>query len=313
MNHYLGIDIGGTFVKGVLIDENGKILSDGSVPTGCSGGGDNMCENIGALCADLQSRAHVTAVSAGVGCAGMIAADGTVVFAGNLGLKNYPLAKKLSALLNIPVTVTNDANAAALGEAVFGAGKGYADSVFITLGTGVGGGIIIGGKLFQGGNNAGAEVGHMVIVHGGEKCTCGRRGCFEAYSSATALIKATKAAMKDNPSSAMWQCGGLEQVTGKTAFDYSESDGAAKEVLDGYIYHLACGIINLANIFRPQAVILGGGVAEQGERLIVPLQERLDKKIFGGQSYAPVKIVKASLGNLAGALGAAAACRGARP
>ncbi|MDE7256652.1 MAG: ROK family protein [Clostridia bacterium] len=305
MNYYLGIDIGGTFVKGVLTDENGKILCDGSVPTGCADGGDCMCGNIGALCADLQSRANVKAVAAGVGCAGMIAEDGAVVFAGNLGLANFPLAKKLSALLNMPVKVTNDANAAALGEAVFGAGKGYSDSVFITLGTGVGGGIIIGGKLFQGGKNAGAEVGHMVIVHGGEKCTCGRRGCFEAYSSATALIKATKAAMEEDSSSAMWRCGGPDKVTGRTAFDYAECDAAAKMTVDGYIYHLACGIINLANIFRPQAVILGGGVAEQGERLIAPLQERLDKKIFGGQGYAPVKIVKASLGNLAGALGAA--------
>ncbi len=305
MKHYLGIDIGGTFIKGVLVDGNGKIICDGSVPTGCGSGGDTMCKNIASLCADLQSSAGVSAVAVGVGCAGMIAEDGTVVFAGNLGLNNFPLAKKLSALLNMHVSVTNDANAAALGEAVFGAGKGYSDSVFITLGTGVGGGIIIGGKLFQGGKNVGAEIGHTVINHGGEKCTCGRKGCFEAYSSATALIRDTKRAMEEDKSSAMWKCGGLDKVTGKTAFDYADGDSAAKKVVEGYIYNLACGIINLANVFRPQAVILGGGVAEQGDRLIAPLQERLDKKIFGGQSYAPVKIVKASLGNLAGALGAA--------
>ncbi len=304
MKHYLGIDVGGTFVKGVLADGNGKILCDGKAPTGCADGGDAMCKNIAALCADLQSRAGVKACAAGVGCAGMIAEDGTVIFAGNLNLKNYPLAKRLSALINLPVTVTNDANAAALGEAAFGAGKGYSDSVFITLGTGVGGGIIIGGKLFQGGKNVGAEIGHTVIKHGGERCTCGRRGCFEAYSSATALIRDTKRAMEENRSSAMWGCGGLDNVTGKTAFDYSDSDPAAKRVVEDYIYNLACGIINLANVFRPQAIILGGGVAEQGDRLIAPLQERLDKKIFGGQGYAPVKIVKAGLGNLAGALGA---------
>ena len=205
----------------------------------------------------------------------------------------------------MPVTVTNDANAAALGEAAFGAGKEYSDSVFITLGTGVGGGIIMGGKLFAGGKNVGAEIGHMVIKHGGEKCTCGRKGCFEAYSSATALIRDTRRAMEEDKTSALWKCGGLDKVTGRTAFDFCESDETAKKVVDGYIYDLACGIINLANIFRPQAVILGGGIAEQGERLIVPLQERLDAKVFGGQGYAPVKIVKASLGNLAGALGSA--------
>ncbi|MDE6790573.1 MAG: ROK family protein, partial [Clostridia bacterium] len=195
--------------------------------------------------------------------------------------------------------------AAALGEAAYGAGKDYSDSVFITLGTGVGGGIIINGKLFQGGKNVGAEIGHTVIIHGGEKCTCGRKGCFEAYSSATALIKFTRAAMEEDESSAMWKTYTPDTVTGRTAFDYADCDDTAKRVVDGYIYNLACGIINLANVFRPQAVILGGGVAEQGERLIAPLQERLDAKIFGGQSYAPVKIVKATLGNLAGALGAA--------
>lgn len=310
MKYYLGIDIGGTFVKGVLADESGKILADGSVPTGAEDGGGNMCENIASLCADLQKRAGVKACAAGAGCPGMISEDGAVLFAGNLGLKNFPLKARLSDLLKMPVTVTNDANAAALGEAAFGAGKSFSDSVFITLGTGVGGGIIIGGRLFTGGKNAGAEIGHMVIKHGGEKCTCGRRGCFEAYSSATALIRDTRKAMEEDKSSAMWKCGGPDKVTGKTAFDYAESDPAAKKVVDEYIYDLACGIINLANIFRPQAVILGGGVAEQGEKLIVPLQERLDKKIFGGQGYAPVKIVKASLGNLAGALGASAACRG---
>ena len=309
MNYFLGIDIGGTFVKGVLINEKGKVLCDGSVPTGCADGGENMCKNIAALCSDLKSRAGVEPIAAGVGCPGMIAEDGTVLFAGNLGLDNFPLAKKLSALLNMPVTVTNDANAAALGESVFGAGKDYNNSVFITLGTGVGGGIILGGRLFEGGMGVGAEIGHMVIIHGGEKCTCGRKGCFEAYSSATALIRETRRAMEEDKSSAMWSVGGLDKVTGKTAFDFADSDAAAKKVVDGYIYNLACGIINLANIFRPQVVILGGGVAEQGERLIAPLQERLDAKIFGGQGYAPVKIVKASLGNLAGALGAAAVVR----
>ncbi|MDE7087756.1 MAG: ROK family protein, partial [Clostridia bacterium] len=183
MKYYLGMDVGGTAVKGVLIDGLGKIYAQGSVPTGCEGGGDEICANIVNLCTRLQQQSGVTACAVGVGCAGMIGEDGSVVFAGNLGLKNYPLAANLSAALNLPVKVTNYANAAALGEAVFGAGKDYKDSVFITLGTGVGGGIIIGGKIFEGGKGVGAEIGHMVIKHGGEKCTCGRKGCFEAYSS----------------------------------------------------------------------------------------------------------------------------------
>lgn len=308
MKYYLGIDVGGTFVKGVLADEGGNVINSGSIPTGCEGGGDAICNNIVALCRDLQGGADKNVCAVGVACAGMISEEGSVVFAGNLGLKNFPLASKLSAQLSLPVRLANDANAAALGEAVFGAGKGYTDSVFITLGTGVGGGIIVGGKLFTGGMGVGAEVGHTVIKHGGEKCTCGRRGCFEAYSSATALIRDTKRAMLEHTESAMWSCGGLDKVTGKTAFDYADRDETAKKVVEEYIYNLACGVINLANVFRPQAVILGGGVAGQGDRLIVPLQEKLNAKIFGGQTYAPVKIVKAQLGNLAGSLGAVALC-----
>lgn len=305
MKYYLGIDVGGTSVKGVIADESGHIVADGSVPThSVEGGGNTLCNDIAGLCKDLEECANVTAEAAGVSCAGMIAEDGTVVFAGNLNLKDFPLSERLQSLLKIPVKVINDANAAALGEAAYGAGKNYSDSIFITLGTGVGGGIITDGKLFTGGHGVGAEIGHIVINHGGKLCTCGRRGCFEAYASATALIRDTKEAMEGDKGSSMWNGYDLSTVNGKTAFEYADEDEAAAKVVENYIWNLACGIINLANIFRPQAIILGGGVAEQGERLIVPLQKRLDAKIFGGQKYAPVKIVKASLGTLAGALGA---------
>ncbi len=305
MGFYLGIDIGGTSVKGVLADGSGNVVADGSVPTRCvQGGGDLLCGDIAALCKTLETRAGVNASAAGVSCAGMIASDGRVVFAGNLNLKNFPLAERLEGLLKIPVKVTNDANAAALGEAAYGAGKNYSDSIFITLGTGVGGGIIIGGKLFGGGMGVGAEIGHMVINRGGRQCTCGRRGCFEAYSSATALIRDTREAMEEDAGSLMWKGYDLSAVNGKTAFEYCDADPAAAKVIENYIQNLACGIINLANVFRPQAIILGGGIAEEGDRLIVPLQKRLDEGIFGGQDYAPVKIVKATLGTRAGALGA---------
>ena len=306
MKTYFGIDVGGTAIKGICADEHGKIIAENSVPTGVEGGGESICANITKLIKMLEDSSKKKAKTVGIGCAGMIASDGSVVFAGNLSLSNFPLAKRVSELTGAKVKVTNDANAAALGEAKFGAGKQYKDSVFLTIGTGIGGGIIIDGKLFEGGKSVGAEVGHMVIVHGGRECTCGRKGCFEAYSSATALIKQTAKAMSENPESAMWKTYTIDTVCGKTAFDYLDSDESAKKVVEDYIYNFACGITNLANIFRPQVVILGGGVSAQGERLIAPLQERLDKKIFGGQGYAPVKIVKASLGNNAGALGAAA-------
>ena len=307
---YIGVDIGGTTVKGIITDGNGGILSEGSVATLKGNNGKDLCGCIIKLVNHLIDASGFDKSSfagVGIGCPGLIdSKNGTVVFSGNLNIKNYPLANSLSDALGTEVKITNDANAAALGEAKFGAGKKYSDSILITLGTGVGGGIVIDGKLFEGGNSAGTEIGHTVIVEGGESCTCGRKGCFEAYASATALIRQTQRAMNDNKNSRMWEKYTPETVTGKTAFDYAESDAAARAVVDSYIKYLACGIINLANVFRPQVVMLGGGVSEQKEKLTNPLQKILDKEVFAGQTYAPVKIITASLGNRAGAFGAAA-------
>ncbi len=302
---YLGLDIGGTFVKGVIIDKYGKVYAEGNVLTDLSdvaGSGAELAEKLvrgaGVVFSEIKC--------AGVCCPGMIDDKGNVIFAGNLNLKNYPLKKLISEKLNMPVRVCNDANAAALGEAKFGAGKDTKDSVLITLGTGVGGGIIIGGKLFEGYKSAGAEIGHMVIECGGDLCTCGRRGCFEAYCSATALTAATKAAMEDDTASAMWKSYSLENADGRAAFEYMDCDRSARRVVEKYISYLACGITNICNIFRPQVIIIGGGVAAQGSRLITPLQQAVDKEIFGGVGFAPVKIVCAELGPKAGAFGAAA-------
>lgn len=304
MSLRIGIDVGGTNIKGVLLDGRQK-TAELSLPTNV-----NFIDgDIAAMCAELlaQAGADKSSVS-GVGIAfpGTIdSARGRVVFAGNLKLRDYPIAEKVRALLNLPVKVVNDANAAALGEAKCGAGKKYSDSVFVTIGTGVGGGVIIGGKLFEGFGSAGTEIGHMTIVCGGDKCTCGRRGCFEAYASASALEKRVRWAMEEDAGSAMWQSASHLTATCKTAFDYADCDQTAKEVLDWYIKRLGCGLVSLANIFRPQAIIIGGGISAQGEKLIQPLRKLLDKEIFGGQSYAPVEIVAATLGNEAGAYGAA--------
>lgn len=308
--NYIGIDVGGTTIKGAAINGLGEIVCEESVETPKSGEGDQLQKNIVALvnklivkCGGLKS----SFVGVGIGCPGLIDSNrGEIVFAGNLGLSYYPLVKTVSESLAMPVKITNDANAAALGEAKFGAGKKYNDSILVTLGTGVGGGIVIDGKLFEGGNSAGTEIGHMVIVKNGEPCNCGRRGCLEAYASATALIKQTKEAMLSNKSSEMWKTYTPETVTGKTAFDYADTDITAKIVVGNYVSNLACGLINLANIFRPQVIMLGGGVANQKERLTKPLQTILDKELFAGVTYAPVKVTCASLGNTAGVYGAAA-------
>lgn len=303
----MGLDVGGTFVKGIIIDEKGKIVCEDSVPTVT---GEGLADCIETLAETLVRNAGVvfSAIKgAGVGCPGLIdSTRGEVVFAGNMNLKNYPLQKLLQEKISIPVKICNDANAAALGEARFGAGKGYKDSVLITLGTGVGGGIVIGGKLFEGYKSAGAEIGHMVIEHGGAKCTCGRRGCFEAYCSARALTARTKWAMEEDTSSAMWNTYTHDSADGRTAFEYMDTDRTAKQVVGWYLKYLNCGIANIANIFRPQVIMIGGGVAAQGSRLSVPLQEMLNKEIFAGTDYAPVKVECATLGNKAGAFGAAA-------
>jgi len=305
---YLGIDVGGTTVKGLLADEKGTALCEGAYPTPDSDG--DLADCIEMLAENLVRRAGAVfseVAGIGVGCPGIVDSDsGNVVFAGNLNLNNYPLKQKLSQKFNIPVKVCNDANAAALGEARFGAGKGYTDSVLITLGTGVGGGIIIGGKLFEGYKSAGAEIGHMVIERGGAPCSCGRRGCFEAYCSAKALTEKTKEAMEDNTASEMWRGYTYDTADGRTAFEYMDTDPTAKRVADWYFRYLSCGIINIVNIFRPQVIMMGGGVAAQGSRLTEPLQKLVDKEIFGGTDYAPVKIVCATLGNRAGAYGAVA-------
>ena len=300
---YIGIDVGGTAIKGAVVGDDGKLYGEDSISTAS---GDGIVNCIVTLINRLRKMNREQVRGVGIGCAGVIdSAEGRVVLARNLCLEDFPLVKLVREKVDLPVKITNDANAAALGEAKFGAGKNYQNSILVTLGTGVGGGIVIDGKLFEGNKSAGAEIGHMVIERGGEMCSCGRRGCFEAYSSATALIKRTRRAMEEDAGSAMWKRYTLDTVTGKTAFEYAESDTSASEVVEKYIEYLACGLINLANIFRPEVIMLGGGISKQGENLTVPLQKILDREIFAS-GYAPVKVTTATLGPLAGSYGAAA-------
>ena len=309
--YYIGIDLGGTFIKGGIVNEKGEILICDKTPTEVEKGDKGVAANIARLAKDLLNRQGIdisTVEGLGIGSPGMIdSAEGNVVYANNLGWENFRICDELSRLLGgIKVKIGNDANVAALGEVKFGAARNYNSAVMITLGTGVGGGIVLDGKIVEGNRGAGAELGHIVIVKGGEQCSCGRRGCFEAYSSATALIRDTKRAMKAHPDSKMWEIGALDEVTGKTAFDYAPVDVYAKEVVDSYIEHLACGLINYANIFRPEVILLGGGVCAQGDNLIVPLQKLMNKEIYAGEKGPQVPILIAELENNAGLLGAAA-------
>ena len=308
--YYIGIDLGGTFIKGGIVDDEGNIITRDKVPTESEKGASGVVANIVGLCRMLLDKVNMTTddvVGIGMGVPGMIDSEnGLVVYSNNLAWEDFSISREVEASLGLPVKIANDANVAALGEARFGCGKDYKTSVMLTLGTGVGGGIVIDGKLYEGNRSAGAELGHAVIIAGGEQCTCGRRGCLEAYASATALIRDTKRAMEAHPESKMWEIGSIDAVTGKTPFDYRDTDAVAREVVDTYIERLGAGIANLANELRPEIMILGGGVCSEGAALTDPLQAILDREIFAGTRGPAVKIVTATLENDAGLLGAAA-------
>ena len=305
-----GIDIGGTFIKGAIVDDKGCIVVSSKVPTESDLGPEKVVSNIRTLCDMLLEKSGMKIndlIGVGVGVPGMIdSKTGIVVYSNNLNWYELDLAKMIGDAIGLPVKMGNDANVAALGENKYGIGKNFDSTVMLTLGTGVGGGIIIDGKIIEGTRGAGAELGHSVIMVGGEQCTCGRRGCLEAYASATAIIRDTKRAMTKNPSSPMWQIGSLDNVTGKTAFDYYDTDDGAREVVDNYIKMLACGIVNIANELRPEAIILGGGVCAQGDNLIKPLKKLVNEEIYAADKGPELKIMIASLENDAGCLGAAA-------
>ena len=241
----------------------------------------------------------------GIGCPGSIEYEtGSIDFANNLGFYNVPIVSYMENLLGKKVYVENDANAAAWGEYLVGSGNGTKSMIMVTLGTGVGGGIIDNGHLLTGAYGKGAEIGHMVIHLNGEKCTCGRRGCFEAYASATALISQTKKAMKENPDSDMWIVAKtLSKVDGKTAF--AAKDKAAKEVVMNYLGYLSEGVVNIVNIFQPEVICIGGGVSNAGEKILKPIKKAIKNYSYGRFGEKQTEVQIARLGNDSGIIGAA--------
>ncbi len=309
----IGIDIGGMSIKLGIISKNGEVLDKTNFPVDYKKyNSEEVISMMSEYIVKLLEKNNFKVSDLegiGIGCPGAInTPKGTVDYANNLGWVNVPLTDKLNAIFKVPVYVSNDANVAALGEAIYGAGKNYATSIMITLGTGVGGGIVIDHHLFEGHEGKGAELGHMVIRTNGEQCSCGRKGCFEAYASATALIKQTKEAMKKNPNSKMWELvkSNIDNTNGKTAFEAMKlGDKSAKEVVDQYIYYLGEGLLNICNIFRPEAILLGGGVSAQKEFLTKPLVDYLEEHFYGYKQSPKVDILIATLGNDAGIVGAA--------
>ena len=308
----IGIDIGGMTIKAALCRTDGTVVQKSVIPTGADRPFETVANDIAALAKSVAAQGGVAwedVRAVGVGCPGTVdSARGDVVYANNLHWENAPLGAYLAAALCVPVAVANDANAAALGEARYGAAREMTDSIMITLGTGVGSGIVLGGKIFAGGHGAGAEIGHTVLRLDGEPCSCGRKGCFESYASATALMKQTREAMCLHPESAMWNYAkSLDDVSGAVPFAAAaDGDKVAQCVVDAYVSYLAEGLANVINVFRPEAVILGGGVCAQGENLLAPLRSKVEGMIYGVKGYAPCKLLTATLGNDAGILGAMA-------
>ena len=282
-------------------------------PTNSPRSADEIFDDIADVCEEAVKTAGLTMEdidSVGMGTPGTVNQDGVIEFANNLAFNNVPARTMLAKRINKPeekVFIENDANCAALGEAYAGCGNGAKDFVAVTLGTGVGSGVIIGGKIVNGVNYAGGECGHMVIVVDGEQCSCGRKGCWEAYASATALIRQTKKAMEEYPDSLMHKLAKEEgKVSGRTAFDAMRlGDIAGIKVVDDYIKYVACGLINIVNALQPEIICIGGGICNEGETLMKPLRRFVQSERYSIHSKIQTKIVKAELGNDAGVIGAA--------
>lgn len=309
----VGIDLGGTNIAAAVVAQDGQIVRKGSVPTRVEQGFQGIVKSMADLSRHLIEEAGLKPSdinSVGIGSPGTIDQEkGQIVHAYNLGFNHSPIREEFIKHLGLPVYIGNDANVAAYGEYIFGAGQGqYKDLVAITLGTGLGSGIVLGGKLIPGSFNGGAELGHVVLVAEGDQCNCGRQGCWEQYSSASALIRQAKLAGQINPDSLLNKLtdNDLNKMNAKIPFDAAQAgDQVAQAVVQKYIRYLAIGITNVINTLQPEIIVIGGGVSAQGDNLLRPLVAEVKKEVFGGADALYTKIKIAQLGNDAGIVGAA--------
>ncbi len=313
MKYYIGIDLGGTNISAGLVGEDASLINRLSVPTIRGRNAREIVKDMARLAKEAAALGEMDwedIEGVGIGVPGTANRDtGMVEYANNLGFFDEPIVPMLEEELpGKPIRFDNDANAAAWGEYLAGSGKGSKSMLAVTLGTGIGGGIILDGSVFRGVNYAAGEFGHFLIERNGTACSCGRKGCFEAYASATALIAQTRKAMKENRDSLLWElCGGdLALVEGKTLFDgVRKQDQTAQQVLCRYMEFLAAGLVDLINIFQPELICIGGGISKAGDLLLKPLQEIIDKEDYARTSRIRTRLAVAKLGNDAGLIGAA--------
>lgn len=311
--YYVGIDLGGTNIAAGLVDEKGNILYKASIPTIKERDWREIVRDMAMIAERVVKEGGHTMdeiEAVGIGCPGSIdKKNGVVVYSNNIVMHNATVADEFKKYVDLPVYLENDANAAALGEyAAYGDGVG--SFVFFTLGTGVGGGIILDGRVWSGFNGAGGEIGHQTLIMGGESCTCGRRGCLEAYASVTALIRQTKAAMEAHPESAMNDWAAKHgRVSGRTAFECAkQGDAVAAQVRDRYIEYVADGIASIVNVLQPEVVAIGGGISREGDLLLEPIKRYLVENDYN--KYMPRTDVRiARLMGDAGIVGAAMGCK----
>ena len=309
--YYVGIDLGGTGIKAGIVDEQGNIIHKDSCPTGAERGYGAVIQDMANLAISVVEKSghRMNEIKAiGIGLPGVMdPRSGRVPFCTNLGWHDVPLIQEMAKYTDRPVYVDNDATVAGLAESVAGVSAGCANSLFITLGTGVGGGVIIGGKVFSGSHGVASEIGHMVVVADGEMCTCGMRGCWERYASATALIREGRKLCAAKPECALMKAveGDITRIGAKDVIDLArEGDADCAALFDNYVHHLVVGLANLINVYDPEVFVLGGGVSHAGEFLLNAVRAKLPQYVFfKTMPYARVEL--ATLTNDAGIIGAA--------
>ena len=308
---YIGIDLGGTNIAAAIVDEDGVITKRTSIPADAKGGSGAIMSGLMQVCELLLESAAIKPHSIGIGVPGLVDdSKGEVLFTPNLPLLGVNIADEIRKKYDCPVNLGNDANCAALGETIAGGAKGAKDVVLITLGTGLGGGVVLGGRLHTGFSGAAGELGHMVIALGGRQCGCGRRGCWETYASATGLVRTAVEHMEKQKESLLWElCGGsVEKVDGVSIFRaFRDGDDAANLAVQRYVEHLAAGIVNVINILEPETICIGGGISNAWDCIKAPLQAIVDSEKFTRFSAKSpqTELTKAKLGNDAGIIGAA--------
>lgn len=307
----IGVDIGGGSIKGGAVNDKGVVLDSFSIPMDRQAQPEVIFSKLATAIKDfIATHRYDEPISGvGLGVPGLIDKEtGIVASSPNMPTwLNFNIIKFMGKEISLPIKIVNDASAAALGEARFGSGKKYRYLIMLTLGTGVGGGIVFDGHLIDGNHSMGAQLGHATIVLNGRKCGCGRRGCLEAYASASALSKTTRIYIEKHPNSVIAECAKeLGKTNAEVAFMAAKrGDFDGNKIVNEYVMYLSEGILNICNSLRPDVIVLSGGVAKEGDYLISKIEQYVSVREYGYKNAPKVDIKSAELGYDAGKIGAA--------